>query len=214
VSVSSALSPSDFLRSVGASRDTLGRTRMKLLDVVVHVRALTHDAPYCIIGGLAQILWARKTHTDDLDVALATSEVAAALATVQSGRGGEQWALPAPPDKAWETDDVIDVCHLLYDGAVVDLIAFKATAFNTAILAEAIEVPELGNLRVIRPEHLLVTHLLRPGPLGALAAVELVIARRAKGGVDESVIRTWADRVGRGDRLARVLEQAKAFDAI
>jgi len=147
-------------------------------------------------------------------VALASQDVASALATVKAGTADEHWALPTQPDKARETDDVTDVCHLLYDGSVVDLIAFKATAFNAAVLSEAVEVPELGNVRVIRPEHLLVTHLLRPGPLGALAAVELVIARRAKGGFDEAVVRVWADRVGRGERLTRVLEQAKTFEVL
>jgi hypothetical protein len=212
--MSTALSPGEFFRSVSASRDTLGRTRMKLLDVVAHVRTLTNGAPYCIIGGLAQILWARKTHTDDLDVALASHDVKAALASVKAGTADTRWALPDSPDKAWESDEVIEVCHILYDGSVVDLLAFKDSAFNAAVLAEAVEVVEIGKLRVIRPEHLLVTHLLRPGPMGALAAVELVIARRAKGGFDEAVVRAWAERVGRSERLTRVLEQAKAFEVL
>jgi hypothetical protein len=211
--MSTALSPDEFLRSVGASRDTLGRERMKLLDVVAHVRTLTSGAPYCIIGGLAQILWARKTHTDDLDVALTSEDVAAALRRVERGAADGGWALPSPPDKAWEESDVIEVCHLLYDGAVVDLLAFKDGAFNAVVLAEAVQIPELGDVRVIRPEHLLVTHLLRPGPLGALAAVELVIARRPKG-FDETVSRTWAERVGRGERLTHVLEQARTFEIL
>ena len=179
---------------------------MKLLDVVAHVRALTNDAPYCIIGGLAQILWARKTHTDDLDVALASEDVASALAKVNSGSAGAHWTLPNPPD--------IEVCLVLYDGSVVDVLAFKNAAFNAAIISEAVEVVEIGNLRVIRPEHLLVTHLLRPGPNGALAAVELVIARRGKCGFDEALAHDWAERVGRADRLARVLEQAQAFEIL
>ncbi len=187
---------------------------MKLLDVVAHVRTLTGDAPYCVIGGLAQILWARKTHTDDLDIALAASEVASALDRVKTGKADSRWTLPASPDRAWASDTVIDVCHILFDGAVVDLLAFKHAAFNAAIISEAVAVPELGDLPVIRPEHLLVTHLLRPGPLGALAAVELVIARRAKGAFDDGIAAIWAERVGRGDRLARVLEQAKAFALI
>ena len=186
---------------------------MKLIDLVAHVRTLTGDAPYCIIGGLAQILWARKTHTDDLDIAMAAPDVTAAFDAVREGRAGAQWLLPTPPDKGWEEDDVIAVCHALYDGSVVDLIAFKNAAFNDAILADAILVPELG-ARVVRPEHLLVTHLLRPGPTGALAAVELVIARRAKGGFDEAVVREWAARVGRSERLDRVLEQAKTFEVM
>jgi hypothetical protein len=57
-----ALSPDALVRSFAASRDTLGKVPMKLLDVVAEVRTLTHDAPYAVIGGLAQILWARKTH--------------------------------------------------------------------------------------------------------------------------------------------------------
>jgi hypothetical protein len=45
-----ALDPGQFLRSVEASRDTLNRKRMKLIDVVEHVRVLTEDAPYAVIG--------------------------------------------------------------------------------------------------------------------------------------------------------------------
>ncbi len=196
--MSTALSPSDFLRSVSASRETLGRTRIDLLDVIAHVRTLTNNTQYCIVGGLAQILWARTTRAEELHVTLALEDVA--VARFKSG--------------AWESDDVIEVCHVLYDGSVVDMLAFKNAAFNAAILSEAVEVVEIGNLRVIRPEHLLVTHLLRPGPNGALAAVELVIARRGKGGFDEALAHDWAERVGRADRLARVLEQAKAFEIL
>ena len=69
-----ALPPSQMIRSVNASRDTLGRVHMKLIDIVHQVTALTGGAPYAVIGGLAQILWARKTHTDDLDVLLAAGD--------------------------------------------------------------------------------------------------------------------------------------------
>jgi hypothetical protein len=61
---------------------------------------------------------------------------------------------------------------------------------------------------------LLVTHLLRPGPTGALAAVELVIARRSTGTFDLEEVRRWAGRVRRSERLERVLQQAAAFDVI
>jgi hypothetical protein len=63
------VSPEQFIRSIDASRDTLRKPGLKLLEIVARVRALTADAPYAVIGGLAQILWARKSHTDDLDVA-------------------------------------------------------------------------------------------------------------------------------------------------
>jgi hypothetical protein len=39
-----ALAPGAFVRSVDASRDTLDKPRMRLIDVVHHVRRLTGDA--------------------------------------------------------------------------------------------------------------------------------------------------------------------------
>ena len=176
-----ALLPEQFVRSVEASRDTLGKPRMKLLDVVHEVDRLTDGAPYAVIGGLARILWARKSHTDDLDVPLSSRDVASAFTRVHNRLADEKWSLPRAPDWAHEADDVLEVYHLLHDGAVVDLIAFRNEAFNGEIIGSAVSIPELGGMCFIRPEPLLVTHLLRPGPTGALAAVELVIARRATG---------------------------------
>jgi hypothetical protein len=75
-------------------------------------------------------------------------------------------------------------------------------------------VPELGGLRFITPELLVVTHLLRPGPTAAIAAIELVVARREHGGLDVDASRTWARAVGREPRLDRVLEQASALDVV
>ena len=104
-----ALSPDAFLRSVRASRDTLRKAPIKLIEVVDHVRALTGDAPYAIVGGLAQILWARKTHTDDLDVALAADDLARAYERVRSRKAGPGWRLPRPPDHTHEANDVFEV---------------------------------------------------------------------------------------------------------
>ena len=73
--VAYALNPSQMLRSVEASRATLGRVPVKLVDVVDQVTVLTGGAPYAVIGGLAQILWARKTHAYDLDVLLAAGDL-------------------------------------------------------------------------------------------------------------------------------------------
>ena len=64
-----ALPASSFLRSIAVSRATLDKAPMKLLDIVQRVNALTEGAPYAIVDRLAQILWARKTYTDDLDIA-------------------------------------------------------------------------------------------------------------------------------------------------
>jgi hypothetical protein len=58
---------------------------------------------------------------------------------------------------------------------------------------------------------LLVTHLLRPGPRGALAAVELVLAREEHGGLDIAQAQRWADALGQSDRLTKTLQRAKAF---
>jgi len=58
VTAAYALSPAEVLRSVEASRDTLGKPRMKLIDVIARVEKLTNGAPYAVLGGLAQILWA------------------------------------------------------------------------------------------------------------------------------------------------------------
>jgi hypothetical protein len=207
-----ALSPVEFVRSVDASRDTLDKPRMKLIDVVERVRALTGDAPYAIVGGLAQILWARKSHTDDLDVALAAKDIHAAHERIAHNDADSAWTIPGAG--AYEADDVFEVYHLLHDGSVVDLIAFRDADFNQEILGSAREVTELSSLRFIRPELLLVTHLLRPGPVGALAAIELAIARRATGGLDLDDARKWAAHVGRSDRLERVLQQADAMALI
>ena len=185
---------------------------MRLLDLVPHIRVLVDDAPFAVIGGLAQILWARKTHTDDLDLALAASDLGAALARIERGDAPPSWALPTPPDVAREANDVFEVCHLLHDGAVVDLLAFRDAGFLAAILDTARVVPELGGVRFITPELLLVTQLLRPGPSAALAAVELILARRAFGGLDVDESRRWAGQLGRGAALDRALERAATFE--
>jgi hypothetical protein len=187
---------------------------MKLLDVVDKVRELTADAPYAVIGGLAQILWARKTHTDDLDVALSSAAFDQAYERVEGTRADRAWTLPGPPDRVFESDDVFKVCHLLYAGSVVDLISFKNVAFNEEIVTTAASIPELGGVRFIKPELLLVTHLLRPGPSAALSAIELVLARRARGGMDTEVTRYWARELNRAERLERVLAQADALDIV
>jgi hypothetical protein len=81
-----ALDAEQYLRSIDASRDSLGKARTKLLDVIHHVQVLTDSAPYAVVGGLAQILWARKTHTDGLDVALAAMDLHSALQRVKARR--------------------------------------------------------------------------------------------------------------------------------
>jgi hypothetical protein len=106
---SPALDPLRFLRSVEASRGTLGKPEMRLIDLVVEVRKLTNDAPYSVIGGLAQILWARKSHTDDLDVALAAADLSKAYEAVRAA--GEAWSLPGEPLSAHAMDDVLEVYH-------------------------------------------------------------------------------------------------------
>jgi hypothetical protein len=211
--VTPALPVREFLRSIEATRATLGKTPMRLLSIVEQVRVLTLGAPYAILGGLAQILWARKSHTDDLDIALASSDIEAALARVKRAEVAG-WSEPEPPDLTQESDDVFEVCHLLHRGAVVDLIAFRNEAFTSEIIRTARPVEELGGVLFIRPELLLVTHLLRPGPEAALAAVELVIARRKFGGLEVDDARTWADAVDRLERLEHVLEQANAMSLL
>lgn len=207
-----ALSADQFVRSVRASRASLSKPEMQLIEVVSHVAELTRGAPYAVIGGLAQILWARKTHTDDLDVALAADAVSGAHHQVSSGVAPQGWALPERG--AHEADDVFEVVHLLYQGSVVDLIAFRNATFNAEIIASARAVPELGGIRFVRPELLLVTHLLRPGPNGALAAVELLIARRTSPSFDLELTRYWAATLDRSVRLDRVIAQAEAMSAI
>lgn len=181
---------------------------MKLVDVVERVRELTGGAPYAVIGGLAQILWARKTHTDDLDVALASSDLAQAYEQVASAARAPGWALPVPPDRAHEQDEVFEVYHLLYRGTVVDLIAFADTAFTRAIVDTARPVAELGGILFVRPELLLVTHLLRPTVAAKLAAVELTLARQSVDDLDLALARSWAARLEVEPALDRVLELA------
>jgi hypothetical protein len=158
-----ALAPDAFLRSLDASRDTLGRRRVRLLDIVDHVTELTGNADHAVIGGLAQILWARKSHTDDLDVALSSGDLASAVDRIRSGAAPSGWSLPRPPDAALEADDVIEVPHAQYQGSVVDLIAFRNEPFNAEVIATARSVAELGGIRFIRPGLLLVTHLPSTG---------------------------------------------------
>ena len=202
-----ALAPSQMIRSVDASRDTLGRVHVKLINIVHHVTALTGGAPYAVIGGLAQMLWARKTHTDDLDVLLAAGDLARAHSEVRD-QHAEGWTLPDPPDRPHEQNEVFEVCQLLYQGSVVDLLSYRDAAFAAEILATAIPVPELRGIRFIRPELLIVTQLLRPGAMAAMAATELTLARRAKGGFDPAYAETWAARVGRAEALRRTFARA------
>lgn len=203
-----ALPPAEALRSIDASRDTLGRRRMKLIDLVAHVEKLTRGAPCVVLGGLAQILWARKTHTDDLDLALATQDLQEAYRRVRVRAAGAGWTLPRPLSRAHEENDIFEVCHLTYRGSVVDLLAFRDAAFNAEILGTARPVAELRGVRFIRPELLLVTHLLRPTPAAALAAVELILARRAADDLDIDYATTWADRLRKKGALERALERA------
>lgn len=183
---------------------------MKLLNLVARVQTLTNGAPYAVLGGLAQILWARKSHTDDLDVVLAAQDVHEALGRVQRHEV-DGWSEPIPPDLTEEGNEIFDVCHLLHHGAVIDLIAFRNVEFNAEIIKTARPIDDLDGVRFIRPELLVVTHLLRPGPEAALAAVELVIARKRWGGLDVDEARRWARAVEREERLDRVLAQAEAM---
>ncbi len=205
-----ALAPLQVERSLALSRDTLGRPPMKLLDIVREVGLLTGGAPTAIVGGVAQMLWARKTFTDDIDLALAQTDLRGALAAVTEGVPG--WALPSPPDRAHEQDDVFEVAHLLFDGVVVDLLSFRVAALTDALIVRAVRIPELGGLPFAPPELLLVTQLLRPGTRGAIAALELVVARRAQGGLDEATVRHFTDLTGCTARLDRVLAQADAVE--
>jgi hypothetical protein len=56
-----------------------------------------------------------------------------------------------------------------------------------------------------------VTHLLRPGPLAALAAVELILARRDHGGIGLPEAKRWAARLGRAEQLEGAVARADAF---
>jgi hypothetical protein len=193
---------------------------MKILEVAKQAQTLTDGRPYAVIGGLAQILWARKSHTDDVDVAVAAPVCVSVRSLRACGpdlvrayqrvraRKARGWRLPKPPDEAYEADIVFEVYHLLFRGSVVGLIAFRDEALMTEILATARAVPELGGLRFIRPELLLVTQLLRPGAIAALAAVELVLARRAKGDFEIEYARYWAHAVDRGSTFERTLARA------
>lgn len=181
---------------------------MKLIDVVARVGKLTGGAPYAVVGGLAQILWARKTHTDDLDIALATGDLQEAYRRVKLRTGGAGWSLPRPIERAHEENDVFEVCHLSFRGSVVDLLAFRDEGFTGEIVSSARTVAELSGIRFIRPELLLVTHLLRPTAAAAIAAVELILARRAASDLDEADARRWAERLGKGAALSRAMARA------
>jgi hypothetical protein len=204
-----ALSPEQFLRSVAASRDSLRRPPMKLLDLLDAVRALTDDAPYAVIGGAAQMLWARKTHTDDIDLAVAAMDLDRAHARVREGQAGQRWRLPTPPDVDPERDEVFEVAHLLCEGCVVDLIRFDDPELTSEIITTATNVAELRGIPFVRPELLLVTHLLLPATRAAIAALELVLARQEAGGFDLAPVERWAARLGKSERLERTLRLAR-----
>lgn len=208
-----ALSPGEFLRSVRASRQSLGKRPIKLLDLVTQVQRVSGGADYAVVGGIAQILWARKTHTDDMDLVLAKVDADHAYQRIAGRRAPAGWPLPKPPDRALESDKVFQVYHLLYRGAVVDLLSFHDTGFTAEIIASARTVTELDGVRFIRPELLLVTHLLRPGPMAALAAVELTIARRSVADLDLADASRWAARLGREEALRRTLLRADEFSS-
>lgn len=180
---------------------------MRLLDVIPSVQQLTEHTPIAVVGGLAQILWARKTHTDDLDLALAAPALDRAYGRVRR-REVPAWRLPSPPDLAIEQDDVFTVCHLLYRGSVVDLLTFADRAFTREILETAQPIPDLGGAPFIRPELLLVTHLLRPTPGAAIAAAELLVARLQRGDFREKYAAEWAARVGKRAAFDRAWERA------
>ena len=103
---------------------------------------------------------------------------------------------------------MFEVYHLHFRGAVVDLLAFRDEDFNAEILRTAQPVRELGDVRFIVPELLLVTHLLRPGTHAALAAVELIVSRRALGPFDVATAERWARKLGREPALRRALDLA------
>ena len=78
--------------------------------------------------------------------------------------------------------------------------------------AGAVPIPELRGIRFIRPELLLVTQLLRPGVMAAVAATELTLARRAKGGLDAAYAERWATQVGRAEALRRTFARADELE--
>ena len=130
---------------------------------------------------------------------------------VESGRAEHGWSLPTPPDRAYESNQVFEVYHLLYDGAVVDLLSFRDMAFTNEILETAIAIPELGGLRFIRPELLIVTQFIRPDVRAAIAAIDLVAARQDQGGLDVEYAKHWARLVGREGRLEAALEHVDSL---
>jgi len=203
-----ALEPRRFLGSLAASAATLGKPRVKLLALVDHVRRLTGDAPYAVVGGVAQVLWARKTHTDDLDVAVASEALDGAVDRVRRRAAPRGWRIPSVPDRTVESDNVFTVAHLSYRGSVVDLMCFKNGEFMNEVLSTALTVPEVGPYRFIRPELLLITQLLRPRVEAALAAVELVVVRRSLGDFDEDYAQRWAKRMDVAEKLDRAIARA------
>lgn len=56
------------------------------------------------------------------------------------------------------------------------------------------------------------THLLRPGAVAALAAVELILARRAAADFDLPYAAKWAARAHRKEHFSRTLARADALE--
>lgn len=102
-----------------------------------------------------------------------TSRLAGGVTT--DCQAGPDWTLPQAPDHLREQNDVFTVCHLLYRGTVVDLLTLRDQAFTNEVVSTARSVPELGDVRFVRPELLPVTHLLRPAGCGRKP---IVVGRR------------------------------------
>lgn len=110
-----ALTPRELLRSMEASSGTFADGHVDLVSVVGQVDKLTNGARLVVLGGLAQMLWARKTHMDDLDLALATSGIQEAYRRVRVRAAGAGWSLPRLRERAHEENDVFEVCHQALD---------------------------------------------------------------------------------------------------
>jgi hypothetical protein len=88
----------------------------------------------------------------------------------------------------------------------------RDAAFAAEILATAVPVPELRGIRFIRPELLIVTQLLRPGAMAAIAATELTLARRAVGQFEQAYTERWAAHIGRTEALRRTFARAEELE--
>lgn len=165
-------------------------------------------APYAVMGGIAASYWGLPHFTHDLDVAVGVgaADVRAWLRVVEEAG----FLVPDHVGAGW-TDALAGTRKLTIrrfaEGHVWDVDVFlEDSAFLRSVLARRVVVDLDGRpTPMITAEDLVLFKLMawRHKDRGHLADLLLVV-----GPLDESYLRTWAERLGVRDRLAETWSQA------